>query len=70
MELNPALPLGWQGPEYLDKLPLPPRVCLNRKLESGTKPGLKLGTLMWAVGAQAVASLMYPTLLDFPSSTH
>lgn len=34
-ELNPALPLGWMALKYLNHKPLPPKVCISKKLGSG-----------------------------------
>lgn len=48
LELNLALPAGWQG-FSLNQYPLPSRVSINRRLQLGAEPGQNPpGTSIWA----------------------
>lgn len=46
-ELNPCFPRGWQKPFYRYYRMLPPRVCVNRKLEPEVMLGL---SCCWYLG--------------------
>lgn len=46
-ELNPDLLFGWQGFSLLDPLLAPPRVYINRKVESKERWNINPGTPVW-----------------------